>query len=193
MSFSMCSINVQKLCLQVYISRPLWCWLHILLFFGWYPQTIRIRFLAQWLYFHEGPWFTSIQEGGCDKGAHQSYLGAVFLWIMDPHNRAPTKNTSHGNEVLPKDTTHLIQRSCYQRGSPCQDPAGSWTTRRPPDDRKRRKLQWYGHVSRSSGLAKTILLGTVKGGRRQGRQRKRREDNIREWTGPEFSKSQRAV
>ena len=32
---------------------------------------------------------------------------------------------------------------------------------------KRRKLQWYGHVSRSSGLAKTILQGTVKGGRRQ--------------------------
>ena len=37
---------------------------------------------------------------------------------------------------------------------------------------KRRKLQWYGHVSRSSGLAKTILRGTVKGGRRQCRQRK---------------------
>ena len=35
---------------------------------------------------------------------------------------------------------------------------------------KRRKLQWYGHVPRSSGLAKTILQGTVKG-RRQGRQR----------------------
>ena len=33
---------------------------------------------------------------------------------------------------------------------------------------KRRKLQWYGHVSRSSGLAKTILQGTVKEGRRQG-------------------------
>ena len=27
----------------------------------------------------------------------------------------------------------------------------------------RRKLQWYGHVSRSSGPAKTILQGTVKG------------------------------
>ena len=26
---------------------------------------------------------------------------------------------------------------------------------------KRRKLQWYGHVSRSSGLAKIILQGTV--------------------------------
>ena len=28
---------------------------------------------------------------------------------------------------------------------------------------KRHKLQWYGHVSRLSGLAKTILQGTVKG------------------------------
>ena len=57
---------------------------------------------------------------------------------------------------------------------------------------KRYKLQWYGHVSHSSGLAKTILQGTVKGGRRQGRQRKRLED-IREWTGVEFTKSLRAV
>ena len=58
---------------------------------------------------------------------------------------------------------------------------------------KRRKLPWYGHVSRSSGLAKTILQGTVKGGRRQGGQKKRWEVNIREWTGLEFGKSQRAV
>ena len=58
---------------------------------------------------------------------------------------------------------------------------------------KRRKLQRYGNVSHSSGLAKTILQGTVKGKRRQGGQRKRWEDNIREWTGPEFSKSQRAL
>ena len=58
---------------------------------------------------------------------------------------------------------------------------------------KRRKLQWYGHVSRSLGLAKTVLQGTVKGGRRQGGQRKRLEDNSREWTGLEFAKSQRAV
>ena len=56
---------------------------------------------------------------------------------------------------------------------------------------KRGKLQWYCHVSCSS--AKTILQGTVKGGRRRGRQRKKWEDNIREWTGLEFTKSQRAV
>ena len=54
---------------------------------------------------------------------------------------------------------------------------------------KRRKLQWYSHVSRSSGLAKTILQGTVKGGRTQGRQRERWEGNIREWTGLEFVRS----
>ena len=35
-----------------------------------------------------------------------------------------------------KNTTHLIRRPCYQPGSPCQDPADNWTTRRPPDDRK---------------------------------------------------------
>ena len=58
---------------------------------------------------------------------------------------------------------------------------------------KRCKLQSCGHVFRSSGLAKTILQGTVKGGRRQGRQTKRWEDNIREWTGLEFDKSKRAV
>ena len=32
-----------------------------------------------------------------------------------------------------------------------------------------------------------ILLGTVQGGRRRGRQRKRWEDNTKEWTGPEWN------
>ena len=32
---------------------------------------------------------------------------------------------------------------------------------------KKRKLRWFGHVSRSSGLAKTILQGTVKGKRKR--------------------------
>ena len=53
--------------------------------------------------------------------------------IMDPHSRAPKKNTNHGNEVLPQDTTNLIQRPCYQRGSPCKDSKSNRTTRRPPD------------------------------------------------------------
>ena len=57
----------------------------------------------------------------------------VCLWIMDPHSTAPKKNTSHRNEVLPQDTTHLIQRPCYQWGSLCQDPAGNWTRWRSDD------------------------------------------------------------
>ena len=47
---------------------------------------------------------------------------------------------------------------------------------------RQRKLRWYGHISRSSGMAKTILQRTVKGARRRGRQKKRWEDNIKEWT-----------
>ena len=78
---------------------------------------------------------------------------------------------------------------------------------------KRRRLQWYGHVFRSSGLVKNYLarhsergrqqdrqrkrwednIREWKGERRQGRQRKRWEDNIREWTGLEFANSQTAV
>ena len=58
---------------------------------------------------------------------------------------------------------------------------------------KKRKLRWFGHVSRSSGLAKTILQGTVKGKRKRGRQKKRWEDNIKEWTGMDFASSTRTA
>ena len=112
---------------------------------------------------------------------------------MDPNSRAPKKNASHRNEVLPQDThisykDHVTNEEVRAK---IQQAIG------PHEDLltivKKRKLQWYGHVSRSPGLAKTILRGTVKGGRRRGGQRKRWEDNIRKWTGLEFSKSQRAV
>ena len=36
---------------------------------------------------------------------------------------------------------------------------------------KKRKLRWFGHVSRSSGLAKTILQGTLKGKKEADRRR----------------------
>ena len=58
---------------------------------------------------------------------------------------------------------------------------------------KRRKLKRYGRVSPSPGRAKTILQGAVRGARRRERQRKRWEDNVREWTGLDFPESQRAV
>ena len=60
---------------------------------------------------------------------------------------------------------------------------------------KRRKLLWFGHVSCSLGLSKTILQGSVIEGSRQGRPKKKQgwEDKIREWTGLEFTTSQKAV
>ena len=118
-----------------------------------------------------------------------SFLCLVCLWIIDLHGRAPKKNTSHGNEVLPQDTTHLIKNHVTNE----EVRAKIQPAIRSHEDLltivKRRKLQWYGHVSRSSGLAKTTLQGTVKGGRRQGGQRKRWEDSIWEWTGLEYGRS----
>ena len=58
---------------------------------------------------------------------------------------------------------------------------------------KKRKLRWFGHVSRSSDLAKTFLQGTVKGKRKRGRQKKRWEDIIKEWTGMDFASSTRTA
>ena len=117
----------------------------------------------------------------------------VCLWIMDPHSRAPKKNTSQGNEVLPQDTTHLIQRPCYLRGSPCQDPAGNRTTRRPPDHRKetRTVVVWSCLLFIRSG--QNHLARHSERWKKTSRQRKRWEDSIREWTCLEFVKSQRAV
>ena len=37
---------------------------------------------------------------------------------------------------------------------------------------RKRNLRWYGHITRSTGLAKMILQGTVQGERRKGRQKR---------------------
>ena len=62
---------------------------------------------------------------------------------------------------------------------------------------KKRKLKWYRHVTRSSTLSKTmripsktILQGTVQGKRIWERQRKTWADNIADWTGKTFAKTQ---
>ena len=106
------------------------------------------------------------------------------------NTRASKKNTSHGMEMLPQDTTYLTQRPCYLHAK-IQHLIG------PHENLlttvKRRKLQRYGHVSGSPDLAKTIFQGTVKGGGRVEGRQKRWEDNIRDWTGLGFAKSQRAV
>ena len=53
----------------------------------------------------------------------------------------------------------------------------------------KRKLRW----SRPSGMAKTILQGTVKGRRRKGRQREGWDDTIKDWTRIESGESVRTI
>ena len=65
--------------------------------------------------------------------------------------------------MRPQDTTHLIQRPRYQRGSLCKDPAGNRTTGRP-DHRKETQTAavWsYFQFIRSSQnhLAKAQCMG----------------------------------
>ena len=90
----------------------------------------------------------------------------VCLWIMDPHSRAPKPwkwgataeyYTYHTKTMLPtRKSLPKIQQTIG-----------------PQEDLlmiiERHKLLWYSHVSHWSGPVKTILQGTVKGGRRKGR------------------------
>ena len=51
---------------------------------------------------------------------------------------------------------------------------------------QRRKSVWL-------ALQKTVLFGLGKGKRRRGRQKKRWQDNIKEWTGIDFASSTRTA
>ena len=59
-----------------------------------------------------------------------------------------------------------------QRGSPCQDPAGNRTTRRPPDHLKETQtaVVWLCLPYIRSDKNHLAGQGTAEGGRRQGRQ-----------------------
>ena len=138
-------------------------------FEGWPVQCV--------LYFRVSkPWY------GCQSSESRTLTEELQRRIQAIEMRCDCKILciSHKDHVTNEEVRAKIQKAI-----------------RPPEDlqtiAKRRKLQWYGHVFRSLGLAKIILHGTVKGGRRQGRQKNRWEDNICEWTGLEFAKSQRAV
>ena len=80
---------------------------------------------------------------------------------MDPHSRAPKKNTSHGNEVLHISyEDHVTNEEVRAKIQQTIGPHENLTVV------KRRRLQWEGRVSCSLGLAKTTLQGTVKGGKK---------------------------
>ena len=81
--------------------------------------------------------------------------------MIDPYGRTPKKNTSHGNEMLPQDNYTSHTKTNEEVSVKIQQAIG------PHKDLltivKRCKLQWYGHVFRTSGLAKTILQDSERG------------------------------
>ena len=151
---SMKAISEWKTCHQITSKLQIGC-SPFLMFYGWRGlrkndvewtkkvEVIQAESLAVGKAFKTMSWLAS----GFETENHWHFLILtwgdldhihlpVCLWIMDPHSRAPKKNTSHGKEVLPQGTMHLIQKPCYQHGSQCQDPADNQTTWRPPDHRK---------------------------------------------------------
>ena len=90
---------------------------------------------------------------------------------MDPHSRAPKKNTSYCKitRISYKDhvTNEEVRAKIQQAIGPHEDLLSIV---------KRHKLQWYGHVSRSSGLTKTILQKHSERGKKKTR---RREEEVR--------------
>ena len=102
---------------------------------------------------------------------------------MDSNIRPGKKSTNNGNEMFPQDSGNILQRpiSNDEVRDKVRQEIGPNTELL--NSVKTRKLKWYGHTTRTPGLANTILHGAVAGGRKRGRQRKRWEDNITEWTG----------
>ena len=85
---------------------------------------------------------------------------------MDPHSRAPKKNKAMEIRCYCK-ILHISYKDHVTNEEVC---AKIEQAIGPQEDLlmiiKRCKLQWYGHVSHSSGLAKTIFQDTVKRGKK---------------------------
>ena len=114
-----------------------------------------LRLLGQYLEWQE--YFSQFQDT-TDAFTCHIHLPAC-LWIIDPHSRAPKKNTSYCKITRISYKDHVTNEEVLAKFQQAIGPHEDLLT-----IVKRHKLQWYGHVSRSSGLAKNILQGTVKGG-----------------------------
>ena len=95
--------------------------------------------------------------------------------------------------MLPKIIEHFVQVPYYQKlADRSKQPLGNMMNSCPGQETEPR---WFDRVSvsRPSGLVKTILQGTVKGNRKRGSQKKRWNDNTKEWTGIDFASSTRVA
>ena len=137
-----------------------------------------------------------------DKVKNSFWMTGAFLSVPRYNWSAPLSHPSSCMLVNHADGPSQSQQSCKEGYKPWKwgttrrlyaSHTKITTARRPHAIIKRCTLKWYGHVSHSPGLVKTILQGTVKKGKIKGTQKKRWEDNMKERTCLEFAKSKRAV
>ena len=124
---------------------------------------------------------TESKEDGCDKGLMRPLVTSIFLYACESWTL--TAELQRRIQAMEMRCNHKILHISYKDHVINEEVRAKIQQAIGPhkDVLKiviRRKLQWYGHVSRSSSPAKTIFQGTVKGERRQGRQRKRWDHNI---------------
>ena len=112
-------------------------------------------------------------------------------WNLATHNRTTEENRIARFEVLPvRSLAYPAKTESVTRmyGNPPWSIIGPYEN--ITETVKRRNLKRYVHVTRSDGLTKVILLGTVEGRRIRSRPKKRWPDNIAEWTGKSFAETQ---
>ena len=99
---------------------------------------------------------------------------------MDPYSIVRENVASYRNEILPKTFGHLLQGSCSKEDvrNTIRHAFGQYEDF--INNVRKRKLKLYDHITRSVGLSKKSIQGTVQGGRRKGRQKKRWIENISE-------------
>ena len=73
----------------------------------------------------EGPWFTSIQEDGCDKRAHQSYLGAERNTPVIPNWFQPCQTDTHKVDKVDKATKNKFLYELIMHKSAIAKPFGT--------------------------------------------------------------------
>ena len=68
----------------------------------------------------------------------RSLVASIFLYVCELQTlTAELQRRIQAMEMrCYRKILHISNRPSYQRGSPCQDPAGNWTTQRSPDDCK---------------------------------------------------------
>ena len=68
----------------------------------------------------------------------RSLVASIFLYVCELQTlTAELQRRIQAMEMrCYRKILHISNRPSYQRGSPCQDPAGNWTTRRIPDHSK---------------------------------------------------------